>query len=98
MQEKIGNGDGNNKKLKKAIRAHINTLEHSVPFALLLWVLNDMQLASSYMATFSLGFIAVRIMHAYGILAPHFRMRQIAAGLCYGFEIAACVTIIINLF
>jgi len=97
IQEQIGNGDGNNKKLKGAIRAHMNTLEHAIPFALLLWVLSDMHLASHFMAIFSLGFIGVRVMHSYGILAPHFRMRQIAAGLCYGFEIAACVTILIKL-
>jgi len=98
MQEQIGNGDGNNKKLKKAIRAHINTLEHCIPFALLLWVLNDLRLATSYIAVFSMGFMLVRLMHSYGILAPHFRMRQLAAGLCYGFEIAACATILVILF
>ena len=97
MQEQIGNGDGDNKKLKKAIRAHINTLEHCIPYALLLWVLSDLRLATSYMAIFSMGFILVRLMHSYGILAPHFRMRQLAAGLCYGFEIAACATILVIL-
>ena len=98
MQHQIGNGDGNNKKLKQAIRAHINTLEHSIPFALLLWVLSDMQLANEYMAVFSVGVIIISVMHSYGILAPHFRMRQVAAALCYIFEIAACGTILIKLF
>lgn len=98
MQEQIGNGDGNNKKLKKAIRAHINSLEHCIPFALLLWVLNDLQLATSYMAIFSIGFLLTRLMHSYGMLAPHFRLRQIGAGLCYVFELAACSTILVILF
>ncbi len=97
LQHKIGNGDGNNKTLKKAIRAHVNTLEHCIPFALLLFVLKDMHLENNYMAFFSIGFILVRVMHSYGILAPNFKMRQVAAALCYAFEIAACGTILINL-
>jgi len=97
IQYKIANGDGNNKVLKKAIRAHVNTLEHCIPFALLLFVLKDMHLENSYMAVLSIGFIAVRIMHSYGILASSLKFRQVAAGLCYAFEIVACGTILMNL-
>ncbi len=97
IKEKIGNGDGNNKKLRKAIRAHINTLEHVIPFALLLLVLSQLHLSAPNMAFYALGFLAVRFTHSYGILFSQFKMRQVAAGLCYLFEVAACLTIVFKL-
>lgn len=98
LQERIGNGDGGNKKLKKAIRAHMNTLEHILPYALLLFALTGLGLEQEYMAILALGFIVVRCMHSYSMLWSVFRLRQLSAALTYVFELVACLTILFFLF
>lgn len=96
IKEKIGNGDGNNKSLKKAIRAHMNTFEHVVPFALILFSLAHIQLQSIYLAIFAIGFIIVRLLHSYSMLSSAFKLRQVSAGLTYVFEISGCMVILFH--
>lgn len=36
IKYQVANGDAGNKAIKSAIRAHMNTFEHTLPFALLL--------------------------------------------------------------
>lgn len=97
MKEKIGNGDGNNVSLKKAIRAHVNTLEHVLPFALVVFVLSQIGLQKLYLAIFALGFVIIRVLHSYGMLASKFKIRQMSAGLTYLFEVIGCLTILFKL-
>jgi uncharacterized membrane protein YecN with MAPEG domain len=97
IKEKIGNGDGNNRTLKKAIRAHMNSVEHIIPFALILFSLVHIQFESKYISTFAIGFIIVRILHSYSMLSSAFKIRQISAGLTYIFEIAGCTFIFLNI-
>jgi len=94
IREKIGNGDGNNASLKKAIRAHSNTLEHVVPFSLILFSLTQLQTSASHLAIFSMGFILIRLLHSYSMLWSNFKLRQLSAGLTYLFEVAGCLMVL----
>lgn len=96
MAEKVPNGDGNNKKLVKAIRAHMNSVEHILPFSLLLYFLYSTSVSSFIFSVLAFGFLAVRLAHAYSMLASKFRLRQITAMLTYAFEFAGCVFVLIK--
>ena len=67
MKLRIGNGDGNNVEMKKAIRAHMNHLEHALPFGLIVLALAQMGSATSLLAVLVVGFVAARLVHASGI-------------------------------
>ena len=94
---KIGNGDGDNPKLKKAIRAHMNTLEHIIPFAIILWALTQVSLSTQWLGFFSLGFILIRLVHGYSMLFSRFKLRQVSAALTYLFELLGCFTLLFTL-
>jgi len=93
MKEKIGNGDGNNDVLKVAIRAHMNSVEHILPFALIVFSLSQLQLESIYLAVSTYGFIIIRLLHSYSMLFSSFTIRKISAGLTYVFEVVGCLCI-----
>lgn len=93
MRERIGNGDGGNRSLKAAIRAHMNALEHTLPVGLLVLALVQLQFNAAALAVFAGGFIAVRVGHAFSMLSQRFRLRQWTAGLSYLFELSGCVLV-----
>src|SRR5690606_32705613 len=90
MKLKIGNGDGGNVEMKKAIRAHMNQLEHVLPFGLVVLALAQMQAAEALLAVLVVGFLGGRLLHAYSMLAAQFRFRQLSAGVTYLFELVGC--------
>ncbi|TQV81535.1 MAPEG family protein [Aliikangiella coralliicola] len=98
IKERIAHGDGDSLALKKAIRAHMNTFEHATPFALVVFVLSQMGLQSVYLATLAIGFVVLRVLHSYSMLASKFMIRRISAALTYLFEIVGCLMILIILF
>ncbi|MEQ1438865.1 MAPEG family protein [Fontimonas sp. SYSU GA230001] len=93
MKLRIGNGDGDNVEMKKAIRAHLNHLEHALPFGLIVLALAQMLAPASLLAVLVVGFLAARLLHAYGMLAGVFRFRQFSAGVTYLFELVGCLVI-----
>lgn len=93
----VGNGDGDNPLLKKAIRAHMNTIEHLVPYSLVLFSLVHVGINTIYLAIFTVGFLTVRLVHTYGMLWSNFKVRKISAGLSYLFELSACIALLLNL-
>lgn len=97
MKLRIGNGDGNNVEMKKAIRAHMNHLEHSLPFGLIVLALAQMGSATSLLAVLVVGFLASRLVHVYSMLATQFRFRQLSAGTTYLFEVVGCLAIAMKL-
>ncbi|PCJ14726.1 MAG: hypothetical protein COB04_14555 [Gammaproteobacteria bacterium] len=98
ISQQIGNGDGDYGPLKKAMRAHMNTIEHVVPFALILFSLVHLELGPALLAVCCFGFIGVRLLHSYGMLSPAFKVRQLSAALTYGFEVVGCVLILVNVW
>jgi uncharacterized membrane protein YecN with MAPEG domain len=97
MKERIGNGDGDSITLKKAIRAHMNAIEHILPFAFVLYVISQSYFNSLLLPILALGFILARLLHAHGMLAPNFSTRRVGAGLSYLFELVGCCIILFNL-
>lgn len=93
--EQIGNGDGNNRTLRKAIRAHMNSLEHILPFALIVFALAHMGLSPTLLAILVYGFLAIRLGHSYAMLKSQFKIRQITAGLTYIFQVLGCLAILV---
>lgn len=98
MREKVANGDGGNKLLAKAIRAHMNAVEHVLPFALLLYVLQWQAVSQSLFAVLAFGFLAIRLVHAGSMLGSKFRLRQVSAGATYLFELVGCLAVLVNVF
>lgn len=94
MREKVANGDGGNKQVAKAIRAHMNAVEHVLPFALLLYVLQSQSVSTQFFAGLAFGFLAIRVLHAYSMLGSKFRLRQLSAGATYLLELVGCVMVL----
>lgn len=95
MKEKIGVGDGGSKNLKIAMRAHMNSLEHTVPYGLILHALTYVDLSNTALSIFAFGFIITRCLQSYSMLASVFRLRQITAALTYLFQVVGCITILL---
>jgi len=87
MRERVANGDGGLLSLKKAIRAHLNGVEHTVVFALVILALTQTQAGPKVLATLVVGFTVARLLHAYGMLASAFDIRRVGAGMTYLFEL-----------
>lgn len=96
MTEKVANGDGGNKRIIKAVRAHMNSLEHILPFTLLLYFLYTHSISSVVFSVLAFGFLAVRFVHSYSMLGSKFRLRQVTAMLTYSFELIACIFVLIK--
>lgn len=96
MREKIANGDGGSRPLRKATRAHMNALEHILPFTLLLLFLDMHPISAWLFSALAFGFLVVRFLHGYSMLTSRFRLRQITAGLTYLFEVSACLLVVVR--
>jgi uncharacterized membrane protein YecN with MAPEG domain len=96
IKHKIANGDGSNKAVVKAIRAHMNSLEHILPFTLLLYVLQTQAISELLFSILSFGFLGIRLLHSYSMLNSKFKTRQITAASTYIFELSGCILVLIN--
>ncbi|MFV1872105.1 MAG: MAPEG family protein [Oleiphilus sp.] len=96
MKYKVANGDGNNKEINKAIRAHMNSLEHILPFSLLLYVLQTQMTSTVIFAILAFSFLCIRLLHSYSMLSSKFKLRQITAASTYFLELSACILVLIN--
>lgn len=96
IKNQIANGDGGNKDLRKAIRAHINSLEHILPYSLLMFALNSTVVSASGYAILCFGFLTIRVGHSFSMLSSKFRLRQVASLLTYLFEVMACFTLLFS--
>lgn len=94
IKNKIANGDGGNKSLKIAIRTHINSLEHIIPYSLLLFAIKPFNISPVCYLVLSYGFLIVRLSHTYSMLNSSFKLRQMTAALTYTFEVIACLTLL----
>lgn len=95
-KERIAHGDGDNKKLRNAIVAHSNALEHIIPFALILYVLIAQNTNDSLVQSLAIGFLILRVIHAAGITQFVFRAWQVSSGLSYALIIYSSCLILYN--
>ena len=64
---KIGLGDGGDRQLARAIRAHANAVEY-LPLALLLLLILELQhTAALWLNVFGIALIVARVLHAFGL-------------------------------
>ena len=64
IKEIVGIGDGGKLPLKKAIRAHINVLEHNIPFCLTMFVLSSNGTIEFTLTAIASLFFTSRFLHA----------------------------------
>lgn len=83
IRKRIIDGDGGDGDLHRAIRAHGNALEHSVPFIVLLLLGLQASVPGPWLLGYAVAFGVARVMHAHGFYARRFRFRQLGAGLSY---------------
>src|SRR5437867_11021176 len=85
-QEHVGIGDGNNRRLQRAIRVHANFAEY-VPLALLLTVFVELQQLSPFLIhLLCLALVIGRVVHAYGVSQEKedYRLRVAGIALTFG--------------
>lgn len=97
MTLKIANGDGGDKRMKAAIRAHGNAVEHVLLFSLPLLALVLLGAGDALLAVLVLGFAVARILHALGMLRSIFNFRRIGAGIAYLWELLAIGALAVQL-
>lgn len=91
MRVKIANGH-DHKDLQKANRAHMNAVEHCLPYGLLILALSQLSPYAKWLPVLVIGFIAAKLLHTYSMLASgQLKIRQLSAGLLYLFELAGCL-------
>jgi uncharacterized membrane protein YecN with MAPEG domain len=84
IRKRVAHGDGGNRDLMRAIRAHANCLEQSVPFLVCLAALDILGGSDWLVASLGLGFLGVRLIHAAGMLFRIFMARRVGATLSFG--------------
>jgi len=96
MKERVSLGDGGKATLKNAIRSHANSVEHAVPFGLVVLALSlSHQVAPlPYLVC---GFTLSRLLFSAGMLLPRMSFRRSGAGLTYLLELIALVMLGLSL-
>jgi len=97
IKYKISLGDGDNKTLMAAIRAHCNAVEQLPTFALVILAFALVEASTSTLATLVIGFTLARLCHAYGMLYRVFIARRLGAGFTYIFQVTAAIYLGITL-
>lgn len=83
VKERVGLGDGGKLSLKKATRAHINALEHTIPFCLIAFVMSSNGTSSIIFTSICTAFLLSRFLHAYSYYITSDIIRQSSAGVTY---------------
>lgn len=98
-QERVAIGDGNNLRLRRAIRVHANFAEY-VPIALILTMLIELQQFSPIVVhALCLTLIVGRLCHAYGVSQERENYRFRTAGMTLTFAaIGASALLLFRLF
>lgn len=94
LKYRVGNGDGEVRELKQAIRAHGNAVEHSLLFALLVLALCIQGQGAGLTGFLVIAFTGVRVLHALSMLQARFKLRQLTAGGTYALELMASLLVL----
>ncbi|KGJ87431.1 MAPEG family protein [Colwellia psychrerythraea] len=97
VRYKVSLGDGGNKILMAAIRAHANAVEQLPTYAIVVLALTLLETSAITLAILVVGFTFSRFIHAYGMLYRTFLARRIGAGFTYIFQIVAAIVIGVSL-
>ena len=91
---KISMGDGGDRRMFRAIRAHANALEHVLPFLLLLFFYELRAGAAAPIRLLGGLFVAARIAHAVGMIRGPFNLRRLGASLSVALELWVAVALL----
>jgi len=98
MARGISLGDGGDRELNRAIRAHANLAEFAPLFLILLLALEWRGAATGFVATLAVTFVLARLAHAAGLMqratSPP---RQIGAGVSYLLVVVAALALLSGL-
>jgi uncharacterized membrane protein YecN with MAPEG domain len=83
----ISLGDGGDRRMFRAIRAHANALEHTLPFLLLLFFYELRVGPEAPIRELGGLFVAARLAHAVGMLWGPFNLRRLGATLTVALEL-----------
>jgi uncharacterized membrane protein YecN with MAPEG domain len=98
MRLKISDGDGGDKHMHRAIRAHANALEHVLPFVILLYFYEQSPGASPAAIRWFGGlFLAARVGHAVAMLRGPFDLRRLSATMTIVLEVWLALALLRNL-
>ncbi|MFM7330162.1 MAG: MAPEG family protein [Brachymonas sp.] len=81
IRHRVSFSDGGHKELLVAMRAHGNTLEQSMPFGLLLLVLELHRPGAQALVWVAAVFVGARVLHSAAMLSRQLLLRQIAHGV-----------------
>jgi uncharacterized membrane protein YecN with MAPEG domain len=87
MRLRISLGDGGDKRMNRAVRAHDNALEHVLPFVLLLYFYEQSAGPGPVIRWMGGLFLAARLAHAAGMLGGPFDLRRLGAAMTAGIEV-----------
>ena len=97
IKNQISLGDGGNKDLQKAIRAHANGIEQVPVFMLMVLALVFTGTSDMMVAVLVITFSLSRIAHAVGMLGGPFIFRRVGAAVTFLAQIVICVLLLIAL-
>jgi uncharacterized membrane protein YecN with MAPEG domain len=91
ITRRIANGDGGQVELKKAIRTHLNGVEHVSMFGIIVIASSLLPEAQPALPWLIVTFSIARFFHAIGMLNSAFNLRRIAAALTYLAEFSGVI-------
>lgn len=94
IQHKVSLGEGNNRDLRHAIRAHANSVEHGAPFMVALLAADLLKVSAPWILWLGVAFGAARLLHAAGMFDVGFNLRRVGAGLTLVVELALAGVIV----
>ncbi|WAS91092.1 MAPEG family protein [Nannocystis punicea] len=97
MRLRIADGDGGDKRMTRAIRAHANALEHVLPFVLLLYFYEQSGGCAATIRWAGGLFLAARVGHAVSMLRGPFDLRRLSATLTIALEVWLSLALLRNL-
>lgn len=95
---RISMGEGDNKIMRNAIRAHANALEHMIPFLVVLYFFEVKGGSKVWLLSLGIGFGISRLFHAMGLLLRSHKLRQIGATLTLVGEFLVVALLLWKLF
>ena len=98
LKLKISVGDGGDKRMLYAMRAHSNGIEQVPIFGLTILALTLLQTSGTMLAILVLIFTVSRILHGYGMAFKFFIGRRIGAALTYFLQVFGIFVLIHKLF
>lgn len=92
---KILIGDGGNKQLEQAIRAHLNFIEHYLPFALVM-IFYMILKPGIYADIFAFSFLFFKALHSYSLVVGGSKLHYAFAGVML-LEILVPILLIVHI-